>query len=60
VIATSPNHIQDPQLLVPVDAKIGGDNISTQYTAIYVSHIEVHKPRFLHYERRYFPLESNS
>jgi len=26
---TSPNHVQNPRLLVPVDAKISGDNIST-------------------------------
>jgi len=35
---TSSNHVQDPQLLVSVDAKISGDNTSIQNTTAYTSH----------------------
>jgi len=51
---TSPNHVQDLQLLVLIDAKIGGDNTSIQpyqHTAAYVSHMEIRKPGIARYER---------
>jgi len=36
---------------VSVDAKNGADNISTQHTAVWASHTEVHKLSILHHER---------
>ncbi|KAH0946604.1 hypothetical protein HN011_012082, partial [Eciton burchellii] len=37
----TPNHVQNPRLLVPVDAKIGEDNISTEYSGAYAPHMEI-------------------